>query len=191
MLRITFTFFFLSISFIGSSQSASPSDQVSESTVLAGVQAWEVERSDTFILGQRRRASGSILAAIGAGVASIGAVSLVVPLVALGGGLSVVGGIQVVSGSVLVLDATDGVSLAKEDFREQPTASVVAEDKTPRWDPQVIGCVVFFDLGGEAISGRVIKSTFDGAQYRVEYSHYGKIKRKWLTLNDIRSTAEK
>ena len=191
MLRIILTFFFLSTTFLGSSQSADPSGQVSEPTVLSGVQAWEVERSNTFILGQRRRASGSILAAIGAGVASIGAVGLVIPLVALGGALSLIGGIQIVSGSVLVINATDippdVVQLPQPDLTGSRS---LKEGPAERWKP-ILGEKIYFDLEGEAVSGRVMKSNLDATQFRVEFSQGGKLKRKWMFRRDIRKTAQK
>ena len=150
-----------------------------------------MERSDTFILGQRRRASGTILAAIGAGVASIGAVSLVLPLVALGGGLSVVGGIQVVSGSILVLNAIDSPTKVEQVSQPQKMETRAPDSgAVSRWKPRQ-GEEVYFDQKGEVVSGRVVKSNLDATQFRVEFSQGGKLKRKWVFRKDIRQAEQK
>ena len=190
MLRIILAFFFLSTTLLGSCQSAEPSSQVSEATVLSEVQTWEVERCNTFILGSRRSANGTILGGLGFGLAAIGGAAVFSPLVVLGGALGLVGYVQTVSGSALVLRAIDEPASLPPSKEQIEKSQDVLEVASGPWMPAV-GGVVFFDLKGEVVSGRVMKFNMDVTQFQVQFKEGDKLRRKWVFRKDVRATAEK
>ena len=176
MLRYLTTILLLAMVPFASAQA--PDDAHERQALSSRIQSWDDARYNTYLLGQRRRSSGTIVSAVGAGILSFGAAaSLGGPAVVLGGAFVLVGGIQSISGSAKVLKAIDNNQppLAQTDQQ-----SATSEAKASlSWKPEV-GVVVFFERDEEVLEGRVLKANMDETQFRVEYTQTGKTKRKWM-----------
>ena len=159
----------------------------SQNASASALQLWDEARFNTYMLGQRRRSSGTIASAVGAGMLTLGAAGIGAPAVAIGAVFALVGGVQAISGSVKVLEAIDNRQPRERQSLPQAVEpeSTAAQSPKPEsvvvksWKPEV-GGIVFFELDGAVMQGQVLKANMDESQYRVEYDSAGKKKSKWI-----------